>query len=81
MGAGRPLAASAPQSAKIQYIKDLCQRHRGEVREIKGEWMEVDSPFPEHETRRRFDEGENSWTCLTVITCVCVCVSPVRVIW
>ena len=44
---GSPLAVNAPKSAKIRFIKDLCQRHRGEVREIKGEWVEIDSPFPE----------------------------------
>ena len=44
---GRPLAASAPKTAQIKFIKDLCQRHRGEVREIKGEWVDIDSPFPE----------------------------------
>ena len=52
-GDGRPLAASALKSTKIQYIKDLCQRHRGEVREIKGEWTEVDSPFPRADLWRR----------------------------
>ena len=31
-------------------IKDLCQRHRGEVREISGEWTQIDRPFPEPAT-------------------------------
>ena len=43
---GWPLAADAPKSVQIRFIKDLCQRHRGEVREIKGEWVDIDSPFP-----------------------------------
>ena len=38
----------------MRAIKDLCQRHRGEVREISGEWAQVDSPFPEPATGRKF---------------------------
>ena len=29
------------------FIRDLCLRHRGEVRELRGEWVEFDSPLPE----------------------------------
>ena len=35
------------QRDKWTYLKDLLHRHRGEVREIWGEWQEVDEPFPE----------------------------------
>ena len=35
---------------QVQAIKDLCQRHRGEVREISGEWAQIDHPFPEPAT-------------------------------
>ena len=49
-----PLAADATYEEKVRAIKDLCQRHRGEVREISGEWTQVDSPFPEPATGRKF---------------------------
>ena len=42
----QPWAVPVTHKDKIKAIKDICQRHRGEVREIKGEWTEVDSPFP-----------------------------------
>ena len=31
----------------MRAIKDLCQRHRGEVRDISGEWTQIDRPFPQ----------------------------------
>ena len=31
---------------KWQLIKDLCQKHRGEVREINGSWRYLSPPFP-----------------------------------
>ena len=45
-----PLAALATYQQQVQAIKDLCQRHRGEVREISGEWTQIDRPFPEPAT-------------------------------
>ena len=45
-----PLAALATYQQQVQAIKDLCQRHRGEVREISGEWTHIDHPFPEPAT-------------------------------
>merc|ERR1712016_587707 len=27
-------------------IRDLCQKHRGEVREINGSWRYLSTPFP-----------------------------------
>ena len=44
----RPLAAppSDPPAA-WEFIKDLLTRHRGEVREISGEWTVVAEPFPD----------------------------------
>ena len=41
-----PLAAWTTEH-KWMYVKDLLHRHRGEVREIWGEWQLVDEPFPE----------------------------------
>ena len=41
-----PLAAWTERD-KWTYLKDLLHRHRGEVREIWGEWQLVDEPFPE----------------------------------
>lgn len=38
---GWHLAGHAPMHQRITFIKDLCQRHRGEVREIKGDWVEI----------------------------------------
>ena len=32
-------------------IKDLCQKHRGEVREINGSWQYIGTPFP---TEKKF---------------------------
>ena len=29
-----------------KFIKDLCLRHRGEVRELSGQWEEFDGPLP-----------------------------------
>ena len=43
-----PLAAW-PMADKWLYVKDLVQRHRGEVREISGEWVEVPQAFPEED--------------------------------
>ena len=37
-----PLAALATYQQQVQAIKDLCQRHRGEVREISGERTQID---------------------------------------
>ena len=31
------------------FVKDLLHRHRGEVREISGEWELVNAPLPEGE--------------------------------
>ena len=43
-----PLAAWKPKQ-KWMYVKDLLHRHRGEVREISGEWQVVYEPLPEEE--------------------------------
>ena len=43
-----PLAAWTTAD-KWTYVKDLIHRHRGEVREIYGEWQLVHEPFPEGE--------------------------------
>ena len=29
-----------------QFIKELCNRHRGEVRELTGTWEQFDGPLP-----------------------------------
>ena len=41
-----PLAAWKTKD-KWTYVKDLLHRHRGEVREIWGQWELVREPFPE----------------------------------
>ena len=43
-----PLAAWKTEE-KWRYVKDLLSRHRGEVREIWGEWQLVHEPLPEDE--------------------------------
>ena len=43
---GWPLAAEE----KWKYVKDLLHRHRGEVREIWGEWQLVHEPLPKGES-------------------------------
>ena len=43
---GRPLAA-LPAADNWKFVKDLVSRHRGEIREISGEWVEVPEAFPE----------------------------------
>ena len=40
---GWPLAAWETQNT---FLKDLMERHRGEVREIEGTWVLVQTPFP-----------------------------------
>ena len=57
-----PLAADATYEEKVQAIKDMCQRHRGEVREISGEWTQVDSPFPDPDIGdTKFFHGQFCW--------------------
>ena len=43
-----PLAAWTTED-KWLFVKDLLHRHRGEVREIWGEWQSVHEPLPEGE--------------------------------
>ena len=52
---GRPLAA-APHTHEDAwtFIKDLLTRHRGEAREIVGEWECVHKPFPQHDEHPEF---------------------------
>ena len=46
----RSLTASSSQSLTAEgrwgLIRDLCQKHRGEVREINGSWRYIGDPFP-----------------------------------
>ena len=51
----RPLAAEQ----KWVFVKDLLHRHRGEVREICGQWKLVHEPLPEEE---RFHHAQFSLT-------------------
>ena len=48
MDPSRPLAAVSDEDAWT-FMKDLVQRHRGELREISGEWQWQwqSTPFPE----------------------------------
>ena len=44
-GAGDMPATGGAQEA-WKFIRDLCLRHRGEVRELRGQWEEFDGPLP-----------------------------------
>ena len=46
MDPSRPLAAVSDEDAWT-FMKDLVQRHRGELREISGEWQWQSTPFHE----------------------------------
>ena len=47
---------------KWQFVKCLILRHRGEVREISGDWVEVQAPFPEE------DRFHHAQFCLSLAT-------------
>ena len=38
-----------------RFIKELCNRHRGEVREVWGEWSEYDDPLPAQFLNTQFE--------------------------
>jgi hypothetical protein len=40
---------SLTDSERWSLIRDLCQKHRGEVREIHGSWRYRSTPFPKEE--------------------------------
>ena len=48
---GRTLSAAARNSLDARWglIRDLCNKHRGEAREIHGGWRFVPRPFPVEE--------------------------------
>ena len=54
-GAGRSQTADE----RWDLIRDLCQKHRGEVREINGSWRYMWAPFP---TEGKFFHAQH---CLT----------------
>ena len=54
-GAGQSLTAEE----RWDLIRDLCQKHRGEVREIDGSWRYMETPFP---TEKKFFHAQY---CLT----------------
>ena len=37
------------------FIRDLCLRHRGEVRELRGRWAEFDGPLPREMLNPQFN--------------------------
>ena len=40
-----PATGGSTQEA-WEFIKELCMRNRGEVRELRGHWEECDGPLP-----------------------------------
>ena len=54
-GAGQSLTAEE----RWDLIRDLCQKHRGEVREINGSWRHMETPFP---TEDKFFHAQYCWT-------------------
>ena len=51
--------AACSVAEKWVFVKDLLSRHRGDVREISGDWVEVPKPFPEED---RFHHTQFCWT-------------------
>ena len=47
-------AAGGAQEA-WHFIRDLCKRHRGEVRELRGVWAEFDGPLPREMLNTEFN--------------------------
>ena len=53
-GAGDMPATGGAQEA-WKFIRDLCLRHRGEVRELRGQWEEFDGPLPREMLNTQFN--------------------------
>ena len=47
-------ATGGPREA-WEFIRDLCLRHRGEVRELRGVWAEFDGPLPREMLNTEFN--------------------------
>ena len=60
-GAGDMPATGGAQDAwhaswhRWKFIRDLCLRHRGEVRELRGQWEEFDGPLPREMLNPQFN--------------------------
>ena len=54
-GAGDMPATGGAQEEAWKLIKDLCLRHRGEVRELSGNWQEFDGPVPREVLNPQFN--------------------------
>jgi hypothetical protein len=70
LSAYRGSVAGLSTEDRWALIKDLCQKHRGEVREIHGAWHHVSGPFPTEEkffhaqycTSKREAQQRTTWT-------------------